>query len=62
MSDNLDKVKKLYNFAGDILKDKHKQKELDMDITFEDIQSMNACMMDTLSKLWMLVEEELDPL
>ena len=62
MSDNLDKVKKLYNFARDILKDKHKQKELDMDITFEDIQSMNACMMDTLSKLWMLVEEELDPL
>ena len=62
MSDNLDKVKKLYNFARDILKDKHKQKELDMDITFEDIQSMNACMMDTLSKLWMLVEEALDPL
>ena len=62
MSDNLDKVKKLDNFACDILKDRHKQKELDMDITFEDIQSMNACMMDTLSKLWMLVEEALDPL
>ena len=28
-----------------------------MDSTFEKIQSKNACVMDPLSKLWMLVEE-----
>ena len=55
--DNLDQVKKLHDFARDILKDKGKQKDLDMDSTFEKIQSKNACVMGPLSKLWMLVEE-----
>ena len=57
MPDNLDQVKKLDDFVRDILKDKCKQKDLDMDSTFEKIQSKNACVMDPLSKLWMLVEE-----
>ena len=55
--DNLDPVKKLDDFVRDILKDKRKQKYLDMDVTFEKIQSKNACVMGPLSKLWMLVEE-----
>ena len=36
--DNLDYVKKLDYFASNILKDKRKQKDLDMDETFEKIQ------------------------
>ena len=32
--DNLDQVKKLDNFVRDILKDKCRQKDLDMDSTF----------------------------
>ena len=55
--DNLDPVKKLDDFVRDILKDKRKQKDLDMDVTFEKIQSKNACVVGPLSKLWMLVEE-----
>ena len=55
--DNLDQVKKLHDFARDILKDTGKQKDLDMDSTFKKIQSKNACVMGPLSKLWMLVEE-----
>ena len=55
--DNLDQVKKLDDFVCDILKDKRTQKDLDMDSTFEKIQSKNACVMGPLSKLWMLVEE-----
>ena len=35
--DNLDQIKKLDNFVCHILKDKHKQKDLDMDVTFEKI-------------------------
>ena len=57
VADNLDQVKKLDDFFRDILKDKHKQKDLDMDVTFKKIQSKNVCMMGPLSKLWMLVEE-----
>ena len=49
--DNLDQVKKLDDFARDILKDKRKQKNLDMDSTFEKIQSKNAYVMGPLSKL-----------
>ena len=55
--DNLDKVKKLDDFVGDILKDKQKQKDLETDITFEKVQSKNACVIGPLSRLWMLVEE-----
>ena len=33
--DNLDKVKKLEDFVRGILKDKQKQKDLDMDFIFE---------------------------
>ena len=36
--DNLDKVKKLEDFVRGILKDKQKQKDLDMDFIFEKIQ------------------------
>ena len=35
VSDNLDQVEKLDDFVRDILKDKCKQKDLDMDVTFE---------------------------
>ena len=35
VSDNLDQVEKLHDFVRDILKDKCKQKDLDMDVTFE---------------------------
>ena len=57
MPDNLEQVKKLDNFVCDILKDKHKQKDLDMDSTFEKLQSKDACVMGPLPKLWVLVEE-----
>ena len=57
MPDNLEQVKKLDNFVCDILKGKHKQKDLDMDSTFEKLQSKDACVMGPLSKLWVLVEE-----
>ena len=43
--DNLDQVKKLDDFVHHIFKDKHKQKDLDMDGTFEKIQLKNACVM-----------------
>ena len=49
--DNLDQEKKLDDFVCDILKVKRKQKDLDMDVTFEKIQSRNTCVMDPLSKL-----------
>ena len=55
--DNLGQVKKLDDFVCDILKDERKQKNLDMDSRFEQIQSKNVCVMGTLSKLWMLVEK-----
>ena len=55
--DNLDQVKKLDDFLHNILKDRCKQKDLDMDSTFEKNQLKNACVMGCLSKLWMLVEE-----
>ena len=55
--DNLDQVKKLDDFVCDILKDERKQKNLDMESRFEQIQSKNVCVMGTLSKLWMLVEK-----
>ena len=55
--DNLDQVKKLENFVRDILKNKRKQKDLDMYVTSEKTQSKNVCVMGPLSKLWMLVEE-----
>ena len=57
MPDYLDQVKKLADFVRNILKDKCKQKDLDMDSTFEKIQSKSACVMGPFSKLWMLVEE-----
>ena len=49
MPDNLDQARKLDDFVCDILKDKHKQKYLDIYVTFEKICSP--------SNLWMLVEE-----
>ena len=57
MSDNLGQVKKLDDFVRDILKDKHRQKDLDIDVTPEKIERKNACMMGPLSKIWILVEE-----
>ena len=48
--DNLDQEKKLGDFVCDILKVKRKQKDLDMDVTFEKIQSRNTCVTDPLSK------------
>ena len=59
--DNLDKVKKLEDFVRGILKDRQKQKDLDMDFTFEKIQSKNTCVISLLSELWMLVEETIYP-
>ena len=41
--DDLDHLKKLDNFVRDILKDKHKQEDLDMKVIFKKIQSKNAC-------------------
>ena len=55
--DNLDQLKNLYGFVHDILKDKRKQKDLEMDATFDKIRLKNTCVIDALSKLWMLVEE-----
>ena len=43
--DNLDQVKKLDNFVRDILKDKRKQKDLDMDVIFEK-NSVEECLCD----------------
>ena len=48
--DNLDKVKKLEDFVRGILKDRQKQKDLDMDFTFEKIQSKNTCVISLLSE------------
>ena len=57
MPDNLDQVKKLHEFVRDILKDEHRQKDLDMDVAFKEIQSKNVCVMGPLSKSWILVKE-----
>ena len=57
MPDNLDQARKLDDFVCDILKDKHKQKYLDIYVTFEKIQPKNVCVMCSPSNLWMLVEE-----
>ena len=52
LPDNLSQVKKLDDFVRDIMKDKHThKKDLDMDDTFEKIQSKNACVIGSLSKL-----------
>ena len=55
--DNLEQVKKLDDFVRDILKDKIKQKDLNMDSAFEKNQLKNGCVTEPLSKLWMLVEK-----
>ena len=55
--DNLDQVKELDHFVRDILKDKRKQKDLEMDGIFEKIYSKKTCVTSPLSKLWMLEEE-----
>ena len=47
--DNLDQVKKSNDFVRDILKDECKQNQLDMDLTFEKIQSNNVYVMGSLS-------------
>ena len=59
--DNLEQVKKLDDFVRDILKDKIKQKDLNMDSAFEKNQLKNGCVTEPLSKLWMLVERHVDP-
>ena len=51
LSHNLDRVKKLGDSFLDILKDKHKQKDLGMDVTFE------KCLFDTRSVKVMDVSE-----
>ena len=45
MPDTLDQVKKLNGFLRDILKAKLKQKDLDIDVTFQKFQTKNVCMM-----------------
>ena len=45
VADNLDQVKKLDDLFRDILKDKHKQKDLDMDVTFKK-NSIEECLYD----------------
>ena len=53
--ENVNKAKKLDEFVRDILKDKHKPRDLDLDITFEKVQTRNINVMGPLSKLyWML--------
>ena len=55
--DNLDQVKKLDHFVFDILKDKRKQKDMDMDSTLEKVQSKNVCVRGSLPKFWMILVE-----
>ena len=55
--DNLDQVKKLDHFVFDILKDKRKQKNMDMDSTLEKVQSKNVCVRGSLPKFWMILVE-----
>ena len=55
--DNLDQVKKLDHFVFDILKDKRKQKCVDMDSTLEKVQSKNVCVRGSLPKFWMILVE-----
>ena len=49
--ENLNKAKKLGEFVKDILKEKHKQKDVDQDATFKRIQSKSIDVMGPLSKL-----------
>ena len=55
--DNLDQLKKLDHFIFDILKDKRKQKDVDMDSTLEKVQSKNVCVRGSLPKFWMILVE-----
>ena len=55
--DNLDQLKKLDHFVFDILKDKRKQKDMDMDSTLEKVQSKNVCVRGSLPKFWMILVE-----
>ena len=54
---NLDQLKKLDHFVFDILKDKRKQKDMDMDSTLEKVQSKNVCVRGSLPKFWMILVE-----
>ena len=49
--ENLNKAKKLDEFVKDILKEKHKQKDMDQDATFERIQCKNVNVMRPLPKV-----------
>ena len=57
--ENLKKAKKLDKFVKDILKEKHKQKDVDQDATFERIQCKNINILGPLSKLWLLIQNAL---
>ena len=50
---------KIGEFVKDILKEKHKQKEVDQKATFKGLQSKNANVMGPLSRFWLLIEKAL---
>ena len=54
---NLDSVKKLDDFVHDILKEKHKQSDIDWNNALEKIQEKTRNVMGSLSRLWNMVEE-----
>ena len=57
--ENLNKAQKFNEFVKDILKEKHKQNDVDQDATFERIQCKNINVMGPLSKLWLLIQNAL---
>ena len=54
--ESLNKSKKLDELVKDILKEKHKQKDVDQGALFERIQCKNINFMRPLSKLWLLIQ------
>ena len=57
--ENLNKAQKLDEFVKNILKEKHKQKDVDQDATIERIRSKNINVIGPLSKLWLLIQNAL---
>ena len=54
--DNLDNVKKLDDFARDILKEKYKTNEQNIENVIEKLQRKTVDVMGALSKLWNMLE------
>ena len=54
---NVNKAKKLDEFVRDILKEKHKPRDLDLDSTFEKIQTKNINVLGPLSKLYLMIKK-----